>query len=121
MTVTVERTAMGFAKWGFYMSMAAAVLFFIQGVMAIFFRSIVFALVIDLGVGIAEVFIGIMLVLAALIVGSAATSLRAYPRQHVTAGATIALFSLLALFLGGGYIIGSALGIIGGVLAIISK
>jgi hypothetical protein len=35
-------------------------------------------------------------------------------------GASIIIFLLLALVLGGGYIIGSVLGIIGGIIAIIS-
>ncbi|NLK25042.1 MAG: hypothetical protein GX307_00485 [Euryarchaeota archaeon] len=120
MAVTVERTAFSLARAGYYLSMAAAVLFLIQGIMGILFRSIVFALVISLGVGVTEFLIGISLVVLALIVGSAAVGLRSYPDQHVTAGAVIVLFSLLALFVGGGYLIGSVLGIIGGVLAIVS-
>jgi hypothetical protein len=115
---TGEHKSLSWAMMGYYFSLAAAVLFFIQGVLGILFRSIVFAVAISLGVGIAALLIGILLVIVALIVGSATYGLRRYPTLHVGAGATIIIFSVLALFLGGGYIIGSILGVVGGIMAI---
>lgn len=120
MTKTVESTMMVYPRYGFYLSMAAAVLFFIQGIMMIFFSSIVFALIISLGVGVATLLLGILMVVLALIVGSSALGLRSYPERNVAIGASVIIFSLLALFLGGGYLVGTALGIIGGILAIMS-
>ena len=61
-----------------------------------------------------------MLIILGVIVYSSAYALTRSPGQHVVIGASIIVFSLLALFLGGGYIIGSVLGMIGGVIAIVS-
>ncbi len=93
----------------------------LQGLIAIFFSSIYYAVVLSLGVGISVLFLGIMLVILGLIVYSSAYALTRSPDQHVVIGASIIIFSLLALFLGGGYIIGSTLGMIGGIIAIISS
>lgn len=120
MTTTVERTSLVYPRYGYYMALAAAVLFFIQGIMMIFFSSIVYALIISLGVGVAAFLLGILMVVLALIVGSSALGLRSYPERHVALGASIIVFSLIALFMGGGYLIGTVLGIIGGILAIMS-
>ncbi len=109
-----------FPTIGFYLSLVGALLILAQALAAMFFNSIYIAFVINLGAGIAIFFVGVLLLIDALIIGSSAYSLRAYPGQHVIAGGTIVLFAFLALFLGGGFIIGSVLGIIGGLLAMIN-
>ena len=43
------------------------------------------------------------------------------PELRKTAGASIIIFSIVGLLFGGGWIVGSALGIVGGLLAIIWK
>jgi hypothetical protein len=114
------KTAKKFPTIGFYLSLLGALLILAQALAAMFFNSIYIAFVINLGAGIAIFFVGVLLLLDALIIGSSAYSLRAYPNQRVIAGGTIVLFAFLALFLGGGFIIGSVLGIIGGLLAMIN-
>jgi hypothetical protein len=108
-----------YPKYAFWMATIGGMLIFIEGLMAIFFRSIVWAIAVDFWIGITWVFIGVMLVIAGLIVSSSAVALVMRPKFHVVEGASIILFSTLAIFFGGGYIIGSVLGIIGGVLAIL--
>jgi hypothetical protein len=117
---TYEKRA-SYSRAGFYLSVIGGSIIILQGLIAIFFSSIYYAVVISLGVGISIVFLGIMLVILGLIVYSSAYALTRSPEQHVVIGASIIIFSLLALVLGGGYIIGSTLGIIGGIVAIISR
>ena len=115
-----HKTASKFPTVGFYLSLLGALFILGEALAAMFFTSVYYAFVINLGAGIAIFFVGVLLLLAALVIGSSAYSLRAYPGQHVVAGGTIILFAFLALFLGGGWIIGSVLGMIGGLLAMIN-
>jgi hypothetical protein len=111
-----------YSRAAFYLSLFGGSLIIIQGLVAIFFSSIYYAILTDsLGVGISIVFLGIMLIILGFIIYSSAYALTRVPSQHVITGASIIIFSLLALLLGGGYIIGSVLGMIGGGLAIISR
>jgi hypothetical protein len=110
-----------YSRAGFYLSVIGGSLIILQGLIVIFFSSIYYAIITSsLGVGVSVLFLGIMLVILGLIVYSSAYALTRSPGQHVVVGASIIIFSLLALFLGGGYIIGSVLGMIGGIIAIIS-
>ncbi len=108
-----------YPKYAFWLSAIGGTIMLIQGFMTIFFRSVLYAVIVDIWVGLETVLIGIMLILAALIIDSTAASLVYRPEYRVTTGATIFLVSLIALFLGGGYIIGSILGMIGGIMAIV--
>lgn len=119
-TTTSYGTARDYPRIGFYLSLFGAFMILAEAVWAIFFGSVFYAIILTLGVGLAVLFLGILLLINAIIIGSAATSLRAYTDQRVLAGATIVIFSLLALLLGGGFIIGSLAGIAGGILAIIN-
>jgi hypothetical protein len=107
-----------YSKMGFYLSTVGAAIIFIQGLLFIFFRSIWSTIEYGGWIGVTVVVLGIMLVIAALVIGSAAAGLVLKPDYSAAEGSTIALISFLALFLGGGYVIGSILGIIGGIMAI---
>ncbi|MDW5562336.1 MAG: DUF6114 domain-containing protein [Methanomassiliicoccus sp.] len=102
----------------FLLSVIGGTLILIQGFMVIFFRSVIYALIDSLDIGLETVLIGIMLFLAGLIIDSSAASLVYRPDRRRSAGGMIILFSLISLFFGGGYIIGSILGMVGGILAI---
>jgi uncharacterized membrane protein YjjP (DUF1212 family) len=108
-----------YPRYAFWLSAAGGTIILIQGLMAIFVRSVLYAVITDIWAGLEAVLIGVMLVLAGLIIDSSAASLVYRPEYRVSAGATIFIISLLALFLGGGYIIGSVLGMVGGVMAMI--
>jgi len=109
----------GYPKIAFWLSVAGAALILIEGIMFIFLISIWATIEYGGWTGLAEVALGIIMVITAILIGSAAAALVIRPQDHVAAGSTIALISFLALFLGGGYIIGSVLGMIGGVMAIV--
>jgi hypothetical protein len=64
--------------------------------------------------------IGIFGIIWGIIIIVGAINLRAYPRQHLTWGIIILVFSIFSWFGGlGGFFIGFLLGLIGGILAII--
>jgi hypothetical protein len=123
--LTTERAAYrsrgSYSRAGFYLSVIGGSIIILQGLVAIFFSSIYYAIVLSLGVGISIFFLGIMLIILGLIVYTSAYSLTRSPDQHVIIGASIIVFSTLALVLGGGYIIGSVMGIVGGIVAIVSR
>jgi hypothetical protein len=50
-----------------------------------------------------------------------ALMLNSNPREHVTWGVVIIVFSVLSLVIGGGFVVGMILGLIGGVLALVSE
>jgi len=107
----------GYAPWPYVLSLIGGALILIEGIIVAVAGPIL-ATAGDLGFG-ALVF-GIVVVILGLIIIWAAYSLRANPTRHVGYGAVIVIFSVLALVLaGGGFIIGSLLGIIGGAWAII--
>ena len=110
-----------YPRYAFWLSAIGGTLILIQGIMAIFFRSVLYAVIVDLWAGVETLLIGIMLVLAALIIDSSAAGLVYRPGYRTTAGITIFIFSLVALFFGGGYLIGSVLGMFGGIMAFFWK
>ena len=122
--MTTQRVSYGsvgsYSRAAFFLSLLGGSLIILQGIIAIFFSSIYYAIILSLGVGITFVLLGIMLIILGLIVYSSAYALTRQPGSHVVIGASIIVFSVLALVLGGGYIIGSVLGIIGGIIAIVS-
>lgn len=74
------------------------------------------------GLGLSALIIGILGAIDGFIILSSAGGLRTAPNQHVALGTTIIIFSLLALILvGGGFFIGSIMGVIGGILALVWK
>jgi len=115
------KTTGSYSRAGFYLSVIGGIIIILQGLIAIFFSSIYYAIILSIGVGISILFLGIMLVILGLIVHTSAYSLTQRPEQHVIIGASIIVFSTLALVLGGGYIIGSVMGIIGGIVTIVSR
>lgn len=68
---------------------------------------------------------GIVMIVVGLILGFAvvlsAIMLNANPREHVTWGIMIVVFSVLSIVIGGGFVIGLILGLIGGILALVQE
>lgn len=105
-----------YAPWPYMLSLIGGILILLEGIIVAIAGPIL-ATAGDLGFG-ALVF-GIVVIIHGLIIIWAAYSLRANPVRHVMYGAVIVIVSVLALVLaGGGFIIGSILGIIGGAWAI---
>jgi hypothetical protein len=113
--------ANNYPKAGMYLAAIAGLLLLAEGIVCIFFRSLFVWINIDFLAGLGWVVIGILLVLDGLIVSGAALTLVVKPDMRQAAGASILVFSLLGLLLGGGWFIGSILGFIGGLLAITWK
>jgi hypothetical protein len=111
---TAQRTPSG----AYILSYLAGILILIQGIfIAIYGFAWTFQLV---GFGLAAIFIGILLVIDGLLINGAAYGMMRMPSAHVAYGTTVLLFSLLALLVGG-FILGSFLGIAGGIWAIVWK
>jgi len=113
--------ANNYPKAGFYLAAIGGMLMFFEGLAAIFFRSIFYAIDEDIWAGLSWVLVGIILLFIGSIVAGAAVTLLLKPEMRKAAGASIIIFSLIGLIFGGGWIIGSALGVIGGLMAIIWK
>jgi hypothetical protein len=113
--------ANNYPKAGFYLAAFGGMLMFFEGLAAIFFRSIFYAIDEDIWAGLSWVLVGIILLFIGSIVAGAAVTLLLKPEMRKAAGASIIIFSLIGLIFGGGWIIGSALGVIGGLMAIIWK
>lgn len=110
------RTA--YSAWPFWLSVIGGVLILIEGIIFAIAGPVLLAGTIDLGLG--ALIFGLVVIIHGVIIIGAAYALRTNPAQHVLYGAIIVIFSVLALVLaGGGFIIGSILGIIGGAWAII--
>jgi hypothetical protein len=107
-----------YPRVAFYLSAFAAIIMLIAGLFAIFFDSIYFAVLLNAMAGLTVFILGIMLVICALFVGGGAAALVTRPGMRGSAAATIIIFSLLALLVGGGWLVGGVLGIVGGILAL---
>ncbi|MDW5564138.1 MAG: hypothetical protein SA339_13045 [Methanomassiliicoccus sp.] len=109
-----------YPKVAFTLASLAGILLLIAGLFAIFFDALYLAIVWSIWAGLTSLLIGIGLIICSLFVSGSAASLMARPELHKTAGVTIVLFSVLALLMGFGWlwVIGSGLGIIGGLMAI---
>ncbi len=74
-----------YSRAGFFLSMIGGSIIIIQGLVAIFFSSIYYAILTSsLGVGISVVFLGIMLVILGIIVYSSAYALTRAPDRHTS-------------------------------------
>jgi hypothetical protein len=110
-----------YPKTAFYLASLAALLLLISGLFAIFFNALYLAIVWSIWAGLTSLLIGIGLIVCSAFISGGAASLVLKPETHVSAGAIIILFSILALLMGFGWIwiIGSGLGIIAGIIAIV--
>ena len=70
------------------------------------------------GAGVLWIILGLVFGFGTLL---GAVMLNSNPREHVTWGVVIIVFSVLSLVIGGGFVIGMILGLIGGVLALVSE
>lgn len=100
----------------FVLSLIAGILILLNGL-----------LIAVLGALVAVFFFGLGLVLAALGLGFGilvllgAVMMYYKPSQHVTWGVVVLVFSIVSIFIGGGFIIGLILGLVGGILALVWK
>ena len=112
------------AMLGFAFSLSGAVLILLRGVVRIVWgdiitftgsdeirRRLLAGLALNILGGIAVVFAILILVGAYLV----------YNGMEVAGGVIILIFSVLSIFVGSGWLIGLALGVIGGILALLKK
>jgi hypothetical protein len=110
-----------YPKTAFYLVMVGAMLMIAQGIVCIFFRSLYYWIEIDFLAGLGWVLVGIILAIDGLIVSGGAGILVMKPELRKSAAVSIIIFALFGLLLGGGWVIGSVLAIIGGILAMTWK
>ncbi|MBI0583778.1 MAG: hypothetical protein ISF22_06065 [Methanomassiliicoccus sp.] len=91
-----------FPRTAFMMSSFGAMMILIEGLFAIFFRSIIWAIAVGLWVGISVVFLGILLVMIAALISGSTAGLALRPGFHNAEGGTIVAFGIVALLFGGG-------------------
>lgn len=116
-TTPAYTTRTSYATWPFWLSLIGGVIILIEGILIAVAGPVLLMGVIDLGLG--ALIFGLVVIVHGIIIMWAAYSLRSNPVRHVMYGAIIVIFSVLALVLaGGGFVIGSILGIIGGAWAI---
>jgi hypothetical protein len=113
--------ANNYPKAGFYLAVFGGLLIAIEGLVAIFFESLFYAINEDIWAGLSMVLIGIILLIIGGILSGAAVSLLVKPELRKSAGVTIIICALVGALFGGGWVAGSVLGIFGGLLAIIWK
>jgi hypothetical protein len=105
------------SSWPSTLSLIGGALILIEGI--IIAVSGPFLLLIGNDFGLGALVLGIVVLILGVLVIWMAYSLRTTPAQHVAYGAGIIIVSVIALVIaGGGFIIGSVLGIIGGAWAI---
>lgn len=106
----------------FALSLVAGILMLIDGAIVLWLASAVSSVISGPTAQAASNFIGLLGILAVLfglIMSLLAFSLFRNPDSHVGYGVTILVFSFVSFLVGGGFIVGAVLGIIGGILAII--
>ncbi len=96
------------------LSIVAGVLILINGLLVAIGGA--FLLVFFIPIGIPLVILGLVFGLAVLL---GAIKLSQSPGDHITWGAIILVFSLLSIVIGGGFVVGMILGLIGGILALV--
>ena len=101
----------------FWLSMAGGLLVLIEGVTIVVAGPVLVSDTLGLG----TVVFGLGTVIMGAVIVWAAYSVRSVPSKRVTYGAIVAMLSVAALVLAGGFVIGSILGIIGGSWAITSR
>jgi hypothetical protein len=106
------------SQWPVWLSLIAGLLILIDGIILVIAGPVLLVL----GEGAATLVLGLGGVVFGIIVLWAAYSLQNNAGSHVLYSAIIVLFSIIALVLtGGGFIIGSILGIIGGIWALFAR
>lgn len=100
----------------FVLSLIAAIFILLNGLVVAAIGGIL-ALIFP-EVGIALIALGLVFGVVVLI---GAIMLYAQPQQHVIWGILVLLFSIFSLVIGGGFIIGFILGLVGGILALVWK
>jgi uncharacterized membrane protein YvlD (DUF360 family) len=116
-TVPGYPTRTTYSSWPYILSMIGGVLVLIEGIIIAAAGPLIMVIGGDFGLG--TLVFGIFVVILGAIIIWLAYALRQRPAQHVAYGAGIIIVSVIALvFAGGGFVIGSLLGIIGGAWAI---
>lgn len=110
-----------FPKAAFFLVAIGGLLIFVEGLVSIFFRSLYWWYEIDFLAGLGQVVIGILLIIDGWIVAGGAITFLLRPKFAKAAAVSVILFSLLALLFGGGWYIGSIMGFIGAILAMMWK
>jgi hypothetical protein len=110
-------TRAGYAPWPCILALIGGGLIIVAGILVALIGPVL-ATAGDLGFG--KLIFGLMVLTFGLIVAWAAYGLRAEPSRYLAYGPAIVIVSMLTLVLaGGGFIIGSVLGIVGGIWAIL--
>ena len=107
------------ATAGFIISLIAGVLILINALVFVALASFFEDLGLEFATGIMAGFGAIGLIFAVLVIIGAI--LIYMPGKEVIGGILVLIFSILSIFIGGGFIIGLILGIIGGALGIAKK
>jgi hypothetical protein len=116
-TVPGYPTRTTYSSWPYILSLVGGVLILIEGIIIALAGPLIMVLAGDFGLG--TLLFGIVVIILGLVIMWMALALRSNPTRHVAYGAGIIIVSVLALVLaGGGFVIGSILGIIGGAWAI---
>ncbi len=114
-----HENAVGFPRIATLIVSIGGLLMVLQGLIGIFFGSIYYGITIGVGVGISIFFIGIILIVFGVLVYSLAHWMVRDPGSHVAYAAGVIVVSLIALLFGGGYVLGSVLGIVGGIIGMV--
>ena len=110
-------TRTAYSSWPYILSLIGGVLILIEGIIIALAGPLIMVIGGDFGLG--ALLFGVVVIIHGLIIMWLAFALRSNPARHVAYGAGIIIVSVLALVLaGGGFIIGSILGIVGGAWAI---
>jgi len=96
----------------FVLSLIGGILILINGLIV----AVIGSFFVFFGVGILMIILGLVFGFAVLL---SAIMLNANPREHVTWGILILIFSVLSIVIGGGFVVGLILGLIGGILALV--
>ena len=110
-------TSTGYSSWPYILALIEGVLVLVEGIIIALAGPLIMVIGGDFGLG--TLLFGIVVIILGLIIMWMAFALRSNPARHVAYGAGIIIVSVVALVLaGGGFVIGSILGIIGGAWAI---
>jgi hypothetical protein len=105
------------SSWPFILAVIGGVLVLIEGIIIAVAGPLVMVTGGDLGLGV--LIFGMAVIILGLVMLWLALGLRQNPARHVAFGAGLIIVSVIALVLaGGGFVIGSIMGIIGGAWAI---
>lgn len=107
------------ATAGFIVSLIAGILILINALVFIGLASLFEELGLGFATGIIAGFAAVGLIFAVLVIVGAV--LIYMPGKEIIGGILVLIFSILSLFIGGGFLIGLILGIIGGALGLAKK